>query len=79
MAASFVTVFCIEGAYSIWRTCSRETPNSAAKSSSVIGSSASRRTSLALVEHGKRIGQRPAAVFEIYASVVSCSRDSSTS
>ena len=35
----------LEGAHSIWRMRSRETPNSLAKSSSVIGSSASRRAS----------------------------------
>jgi len=41
------TAFCTfsKARTSIWRTRSRETPNSLAKSSSVIGSSASRRAS----------------------------------
>src|SRR5262249_32773563 len=46
-ATPFFTDFCTfsKARTSIWRTRSRDTPNSAAKSSSVIGSSASRRAS----------------------------------
>ena len=46
-AIELLTAFCTfsNARTSIWRTRSRETPNSAARSSNVIGSSASRRAS----------------------------------
>ena len=69
----FFTAFCTfsKARTSIWRTRSRETPNSSASCSSVTGSSARRRASKMRrsrsLRHGERGFQRGAAIVEFLA------------
>jgi hypothetical protein len=55
----------------LFESTRRDTPNSSASSASVIGSSARRRPrrcAVAFVKYAERIGQRLAALVEIFAS-----------